>query len=76
MIRHDAHAEFQLRRRSISKVWVEETIRDPDLSETHGNRMSFLKCLPGRRVMLRVVTALQDREYVITAYFDRTKPCG
>ncbi len=26
-------------------------------------------------VMLRVVTAQSDPEYVITAYFDRTKPC-
>jgi len=26
--------------------------------------------------MLRVVTARDDPEYVVTAYFDRTKPCG
>ncbi len=34
-----------------------------------------LKCLPGRRVMLRVVTPLRDPDFVITAYFDRTRTC-
>jgi hypothetical protein len=37
---------------------------------------SFLKCLPGRHIMLRVVTAENDLEYVITAYFDRKRPCA
>jgi hypothetical protein len=75
MIRYDEHAEFQLARRAIEKAWVEETLRMPDETETTGNRRSFFKCLPGRHVMLRVVTARHDPGYVITAYFDRTKPC-
>lgn len=76
MVRYDEHAEFQIARRRISKQWVEETLRDPDETEAQGNRRSLLKCLPGRHVMLRVVTPLHDPEYVITAYFDRTKPCA
>lgn len=76
MIRCDDHAEFQIKRRGIAKAWVEETILNPDEMETKGNRRSSLKRLPGRYVMLRVVTARHDPEYVITAYFDRTKPCG
>ena len=76
MIRYDEHAEFQIKRRSIEKEWVEETIHRFDETEVMGNRRSFLKCLPGRRIMLRVVTAQYDSNYVITAYFDRTKPCG
>jgi hypothetical protein len=75
VIRYDAHAEFQIERRAIVKPWIEETILSPDETETKGNRRSFLKRLPGRHVMLRVVTARHDPEYVITAYFDRTKPC-
>ena len=75
MIRYDDHAEFQIERRSITKAWIEDTILNPDETVTKGNRRSFLKCLPGRHVMLRVVTAWHDPEYVITAYFDRTKPC-
>jgi hypothetical protein len=60
----------------IAKEWVEDTILNPDETETKGGRQSFLKRLPGRHVMLRVVTARADPKYVITAYFDRTKPCG
>lgn len=75
MIRYDEHAEFQLARRDIEKAWVEATLREPDAIETRGNRRSFFKRLPGRRVMLRVVTPLHDPEYVITVFFDRTKPC-
>ena len=39
-------------------------------------RMSFLKSLPGRQFMLRVVTPVHEPGYVITAYFDRRKPCA
>jgi hypothetical protein len=76
MVRYDEHAEFQIARRGIEKAWVEEAIRNPDETETKSSRRSFLKCLPGRHVMLRVVTPANDPEYVITAYFDRTRPCG
>jgi uncharacterized protein DUF4258 len=76
MIRYDEHAEFQLERRGIAKDWVEQTIRAPEVTETKGIRRSFLRCIPGRRIMLRVVTPLHDPDYVITAYFDRTKPCA
>lgn len=76
VIRYDEHAEFQIGRRGIAKAWIEDTILNPDETEIRSNRQSFLKCLPGRHVMLRVVTARNDPEYVITAYFDRTKPCG
>jgi len=76
VIRYDEHAEFQLARREIDKAWVEETIRNSDLTETKGRRFSHLKCLPGRHVMLRVATSATDRDYVITAYFDRAKPCA
>jgi uncharacterized protein DUF4258 len=75
MIRYDEHAEFQLSRRGIEKSQVEETMRNPDATETEGHRFSYLKCLPGRHVMLRVVVPANDPELVITAYFDRTKPC-
>jgi hypothetical protein len=75
VIRYDEHAEFQIARRGITKEWIEQTLLHPDETEIWAGRQSFLKRLPGRRVMLRVVTARDDPEYVITAYFDRTKPC-
>lgn len=75
MIRYDDHAEFQIKRREIDKAWIEDTVLNPDETETRGGRRSFLKCLTGRHVALRVVTPVNDPNYVITAYFDRTKPC-
>jgi hypothetical protein len=76
MIRYDDHAEFQIARRGIDKAWIEDAIRAPDAVEPRGRRRSYFKCLPGRNIMLRVVTAEADPEYVITAYFDRTRPCA
>jgi hypothetical protein len=75
MILYDEHAEFQIARRNIDRSWIEQTIRSPDETETRSGLRSYLKCLPGRHIMLRVVTPARDPEYVITAYFDRTKPC-
>ena len=53
MIRYDEHAEFQIERRDIAKSWIEDTIHNPDTTETKGLRKSFLKCLPGRHVVAR-----------------------
>ena len=76
MIRYDPHAVFQINRREILTSLVEETIANPDKIETNSNKCSFLKCYPERGKMLRVVTREDDHEHVITAYFDRRKPCG
>jgi hypothetical protein len=76
MIRYDEHAEFQLERRRIAKEWVEQAINAPEAVERKGVRQSFLRCLPGRKFMLRVVTPVHDSGYVITAYFDRRRPCA
>jgi hypothetical protein len=76
MIRYDEHAEFQLERRQVPKEWVEQALANPDATEIKASRQSFLCCLPGRKFMLRVVTPLHDSEYVITAYFDRRRPCA
>jgi hypothetical protein len=65
----------KIERRGISKQWIEETLENPDEIETQGRRRSFLKRLPRRQVMPCVVTPLHEPDYVITAYFDRTKPC-
>ena len=74
-IRYDEHAEFQINRRGVAKTWIEDVLAESDTSETVNGRTSFFKCLPGRHVMLRVVTPERDPHFVITAYFDRTRPC-
>ena len=45
MVRYDEHAEFQLKRRR-SKEWVDETISNPEETETTSTRQSFFRCLP------------------------------
>ena len=53
-----------------------QTLSDPDETETRGHRKSFLRCFPDRKFALRVVTPLHEPDYVITAYFDRRRPCA
>jgi hypothetical protein len=53
-----------------------ETLASPDNIETVNGRTSFMKCFLGRHVMLRVVTPERDTGFVITAYFDMTRPCA
>jgi hypothetical protein len=38
MVRYDEHAEFQIERRGIARAWIEETILNPDRTETRGLR--------------------------------------
>ncbi|MBF0160007.1 MAG: DUF4258 domain-containing protein [Magnetococcales bacterium] len=72
---YDPHAEFQLVRRGIEKAWVKQVLSEPHEVEQRGDKLSFLACFPERGKMLRVVVRLHDQKYVITAYFDRRKPC-
>lgn len=76
MICFDPHAEFQIERRGILRSWVEETLNRWAETETRNDKRSFLKCYPQRGKKLRVVVPENDHEYVITAYFDRRKPCA
>lgn len=76
MIRYDPHAEFQLARRGLEKDWIERVLSAPDETEQRGDKLSLLACFPERGKMLRVVVRREDPGYVITAYFDRRKPCA
>ena len=76
MMQYDPHAIFQIERRGIPREWVEETLAHCDETEVKGNKRSFLRCFPERGKMLRVVVRENDHRYVITAYFDRRKPCA
>ncbi|MHB8255579.1 MAG: DUF4258 domain-containing protein [Acidiferrobacter sp.] len=69
------HAAFQVQRRAIKIEWIEAAILTPDGTETRDGKTSFLKCHTERGKMLRVVTRENDHCHVITAYFDRRRPC-
>lgn len=42
------HAEMQINERKIQKVWVEETIKRPDLTKNLGNKFYVTKKLNGK----------------------------
>jgi len=61
------HAEDQLRERRLERVWVEETIRFPDVTEKDGVKHYVTKKLNG--FTLRVVYVKETNIKVITMYW-------
>jgi hypothetical protein len=67
---------FEIERRGIGLSRVEETLASWEATELRGGKRSFLRCYQDRGKMLRVVVRETDPEYVITAYYDRRRPCA
>ncbi len=61
------HAEEQLHERKIEKVWVEETIRYPDLTERNGHKYYIIKKLNGKT--LKVVFVKEKYIKIISSWF-------
>jgi hypothetical protein len=61
------HAEEQIRRRKIEKVWIEETIRSPDSLRRENHKCYAKKKLNG--ASLKVVFIKEKYIKVVTAYF-------
>ena len=65
-IYYTSHAEEQIRERKIEKVWVEETIKRPDLTKHIGHKYRVTKKLNG--LTLEVVYLKQKYIKIITIY--------
>ncbi|HLC50277.1 MAG TPA: DUF4258 domain-containing protein [Candidatus Nanoarchaeia archaeon] len=61
------HAEEQIEKRKILKIWVEETIKTPDKTATDANKHYVTKKLNGKT--LRVIYVKESYIKVITSYF-------
>ena len=61
------HAEEQIAERKIEKIWVEETIRQPDSANSRGNRYVVSRKLNGHA--LEVVYVKEKYIKVVTCYF-------
>jgi len=61
------HAEEQLKERKIINVWVEETIKSPDMIKQKGHKCYVIKKLNGKT--LKVVYVKEKYLKVVTAYF-------
>jgi len=65
-IHYTFHAEEQIHERKIEKVWVEETIKGPDLTKHIGHKYCVTKKLNG--LTLEVVYTKERYINVITVY--------
>jgi len=61
------HAEGQVKDRKIPKIWVEETIKSPDITKRDGHKYYIIKKLNGRT--LKVVYVRERYIKVITSFF-------
>jgi hypothetical protein len=61
------HAEEQISERKIEKIWVEETIKFPDITRRKENKYYVIKKPNGK--VLKVVYVRERYIKVITAYY-------
>ncbi len=66
-IEYTLHAEEQIKERKIHKIWVEDTIKYPDITERDANKYYATKKLNG--TTLRVVYVKESYIKVITTFF-------
>ena len=64
---YTAHAEDQVAERKIERIWVEEAIKQPDLTVREGTKYYVSRKLNGHT--LKVVYVREKYIYVITCFF-------
>ena len=78
MIEYSRHAREKMAERRYPEEWVDLCLADPDVvlpDPKHSDRIQILRCILGRRQMLKVVVPRNRQDYVITVHFDRGVPC-
>ncbi|MFH1592570.1 MAG: DUF4258 domain-containing protein [Candidatus Woesearchaeota archaeon] len=65
-IRYTSHAKIQIERRKLEKVWVEETIKSPDITKKEGNKFYVIKKLNG--LVIKVIYVKVKYIKVITVF--------
>lgn len=63
------HARTRFRRRKVESVWVEETIKFPDITEKKGHKFHAIKKLNGKT--LKVIYVRDNYIKVLTLYYIR-----
>lgn len=61
------HAQQQIKERKVQQIWVDETIKSPDITRRNGYKYYAVKKLNGKT--LKVVFVREKYIKVITAYF-------
>ncbi len=77
MIEYSRHALEKMAERGLEEEWILFCLSDPDIeiSEPGTGCTVYLRCLPGRSQMLRVVIPDDRPNFVISVYFDHRFPC-
>ncbi len=65
-IKYTYHARIQIKRRKLEKVWIEETIKSPDVTKKEGNKFYVVKKLNG--IVINVVYVKAKHIKVITVF--------
>ena len=65
-IRYTSHAEIQIERRKLEKVWIEEAIRSPNIIKKEGSKFYVIKKLNG--ITIKVVYIKAKYINVITLF--------
>jgi len=78
MILFSPHALDMLAERSIERVWVERTVREPDVAGAdplRPDRIRAFRAIPerGGRVLRVVYVQAGEDIRIITAFFDRSR---
>ena len=61
------HVLQRLKERKIEKIWIEETIKFPDITKHHNHKYYAIKKLNGR--VLKVVYVKEKHIKIITSHF-------
>ena len=69
-IRYTYHARIQIERRKLEEIWIEETIKSPDIVKREGNKFYVVKKLNGitievvylRAKYIKVITVFKSRK--------------
>ena len=65
-IKYTYHARIQNERRKLNRVWVEEAIKNPDVTKREGNKFYIVKKLNG--ITIKVIYIKEKYIKVITVF--------
>ena len=74
-MRYTKHCEDMLNERSISKLWVEQAINEPEkVQDKPDGTRHYLRKMPeyGNRWLRVIINVVEEPGRVVTVFFDRT----
>lgn len=78
MIEYSHHAQDKVAERGLEEEWILLCLQEPEVTipEPATGCTVYLRCIPGRSLMLRVVVPNDRPSFIVSVYFDRRFPCS